>query len=504
MAANADTPDWRTLAGNLKVDGNAWIDGAHREIADNPTLQITNPATETVVADVTCTSAAEVDAAVAAARRAFDDGPWGSEGPGFRKQRLARFAELIVANAERLALCDCLDMGKPIASAQQEAHIAAAFVRYYSEAVDKVYALQAPPAGPGAMELQVRRPRGVVAAIIPWNFPVINAALKIAPALAAGNAVVLKPSELAPRSSLVLAELSAEAGLPPGVLNVLPGDGTTGDAIARHTGVDLITFTGSTATGRALMRAVGDSSLKPLLLECGGKSPELVLPDMAGQSLNDIAQAIVRDAFWNQGQVCVARSRLLIHASLFDDMLDGVLQAARAIEAGDPLDPDTRFGPLASGRQRATVEKYIAAGLEEGANMELDGRGFRSPGHYVGPTIFTSVGPDHRIAQDEIFGPVLSVFRYDSIDEAVILANNSDYGLAATVWTRDLPLAHSLAQRLRAGNVKIASSPMPVEGVGLSHSGEPCAQSGFGIEGGIKGLESYTRLQSIDFAMGRD
>lgn len=502
MADTVDTPDWQKLAETLHVKAEAWIDGAPHASASARSFDVVNPATEAVTATLPCGDEADVNAAVDAARRAFDAGRWGASGPGLRKQSLMRFADAIVRNAPRLALCDCLDMGKPISSAEQEAHIAAAFVRYYAEAVDKIHTTQAPPAGPGAMELQVRRPRGVVAAIIPWNFPVINAALKIAPILAAGNTVIVKPSELAPRSSLVLAELAAEAELPPGVLNVLPGDGSTGDKLARHAGIDMIAFTGSTRTGKALMRAAGESSLKPLLLECGGKSPEIILPDMADADLDQIAQAIVRDAFWNQGQVCVARSRLLIHDSLHDEVLANLLSAAAAIQAGDPLDPATAFGPLASSRQQAMVEEYIDSGISEGAEPMLDGRGIRSPGHYVGPTVFAKVSAQHRIAREEIFGPVLSVFRYRDIDEAVALANDSQYGLAATVWTRDLALAHQLAGRIRAGNVKIATSPALVEGVGLSHSGEPYGQSGFGVEGGTKGLESYMRLQAIEFAMG--
>jgi gamma-glutamyl-gamma-aminobutyraldehyde dehydrogenase len=399
-------------------------------------------------------------------------------------------------------MADCLDMGKPISAARFEAGIAAAFVRYYAEALDKTVAGQSPPAGPGTLELQLRVPRGVVATITPWNYPVINAALKIAPILAAGNTAVLKPSELSPRSALRLAALASEAGVPDGVLNVIPGTGRTGDALARHSDVDMIAFTGSTQTGKALLRATGESTMKPLLLECGGKSPEIVLSDMGDADLSGLAQAIVGGAFANQGQLCVARSRLLLHDSLHDRLLEEIVAAATQLLPADPMDVETTFGPLASAAQRDKVLGYIDRGIEEGAEIILDGRNTRTPGFFVAPTVFANVTGTMRIARDEIFGPVLSVFRFTDIDEAIDMANSSDYGLAATLWTRDLALGHQLSRRIRAGNVKVAASVARLEGAGLSHSGEPYGQSGFGVEGGMNGLETFTRLQSIEFAYG--
>jgi gamma-glutamyl-gamma-aminobutyraldehyde dehydrogenase len=495
--------DWASIADGLSWESRPYIDGAFRDPASTETFQGTNPADESPGIRFCDGNAEDVSRAVRGARQAFDAGPWGQQGPQFRKRVLHQFADLIDNHAESLALGDCLDMGKPIAAAIQEVGIAAAFIRYYAEALDKVYIGQAPPAGPGSLELQIRRPRGVVAAIIPWNFPVINATLKLGPILAAGNTVVVKPSELSPRSALKLAELATEAGLPDGVLNVVPGAGQTGDALTRHSGVDMIAFTGSTGTGKALLRAVGDSTIKPLLLECGGKSPELVLPDMANADLAGIAAAVVRGAFWNQGQVCVARSRLLLHESIYEPLLEQVLAAAGAIQPGDPLQAGTMFGPLASARQRDVVESYIQQGIDAGAELLLDGRGVRSPGYYVAPTVFGDVSPDSTIAQEEIFGPVLSVFRFRDVADAIALANSTDYGLAATLWTRDIGLAHQLSQSIRAGMVRVASSPLPTEGAGLSHAAEAYGQSGFGVEGGIKGLETYTRLQSVEFSFGQ-
>jgi gamma-glutamyl-gamma-aminobutyraldehyde dehydrogenase len=354
------------------------------------------------------------------------------------------------------------------------------------------------------MEIQLWRPRGVVGAITPWNFPLINACLKLGPALAAGNTVVLKPSELSPRSTLLLAKIASEAGIPNGVINVVPGNGSTGQALVAHPDVDLLTFTGSTRTGKAILQAIGGSSIKPVLLECGGKSPEIVFPDVAELGIEAIAAQIVRGAFWNQGQVCVARSRLLVHESIYREMLDALVAAASTLHPGDPLETSTMFGPLASYRQQSIVEDYIQSGVAAGATLLLDGRQPEGgeQGCYVGPTIFADVPATARVAREEIFGPVLCVMPFASEEEALDLANDTDYGLAATIWTRDIVRANRMASRVKAGKVRVVASLAPVEGAGFSHSAEPCGQSGYGVEGGTSGLRSYMRRQSIEFSMG--
>jgi len=497
------SPDWQTLSVDVNLATDSFINGEPYSSGSNALLEHVDPVSKKNDYSFHNSGAKEVEVAVSAARDCYEN-HWSNTGPAARKKMLGELANLIDANADSIGIADCLDMGKPISAANQEAHIAAGFIRYYAEMIDKVYSGHSVPTGQGALELQVMRPRGVVGAITPWNFPVINVALKIGPALAAGNTVVIKPSELSSRSAILVAKLAIEAGLPAGAVNVITGDGVTGDLLARHTEVDMLTFTGSTATGKLLLSAIGQSSIKPILLECGGKSPEIIFPDAAEGNLDAIAQTVVRGAFWNQGQVCVARSRLLIHSSIYAELIEKIHAVASSMSVGNPLDVDCMFGPLASTRQQQVVEDFIESGIEDGANLILDGRNPAGgeEGCYVGPTIFTDVPANARIAQQEIFGPVLAIFTFDDDDQALALANDSEYGLAATIWTKDIVRANRLASQIKVGKVKIVATPAMVEGPMFSHSAEPCGQSGYGVEGGSDGLFSYMRKQSIEFAMG--
>ena len=500
---NDSKPDRHSAANQLQVSGNPFIGGEARDCPGSKVRTTIYPADGSEGFTFVDCGPDEVDAAVVAARTAWE-GVWRDIGPGTRKQLLLALADAVIANGEKLTLCDSLDIGKPVTAAAGEAFPAAGFLRYYAESIDKVFAGNVAPTGAGAMELQVWRPRGVVGAITPWNFPLINACFKLGPALAAGNTVVIKPSELSPRSTLLLAQLARDVGIPDGVINVIPGGGATGDALVRHPGVDMLTFTGSTATGKAVLRSVSDSTIKPVLLECGGKSPEILFEDMASLGLPGVASQVARGALWNQGQVCVARSRILVQQGIYEPFLEALVAAAATMVPGDPALPTTMFGPLASARQCSQVEDYIQSGVEDGARLLLDGRNPAGceGGSFVGPTIFADVPSSARIAKEEIFGPVLCVMPFADEDEAMTLANSTDYGLAATIWTRDLVRANRMAGHLQAGKVRIVASLVEVEGAGFCHSAEPCGQSGYGVEGGPNGLRSYMRQQSIEFCMG--
>ncbi|MDA0819620.1 MAG: aldehyde dehydrogenase family protein [Proteobacteria bacterium] len=483
------------------IDLRSFINGERIDAASDRGVEQFDPATGRSRGTFAAAGMEAVEAAVSAARGALE-GPWGGLPPVARAAMLKALADLIEQNAGRLAVVDCADMGKPVSAGGFEAGVVAAgFTRYYGEAIDKWQRGAIPATDAGAFEMQVHRPRGVIGAIIPWNFPAINLMMKIAPMLAAGNSVVVKPSEISPGSASMIAELAMEAGLPPGALNIVQGDGQTGDALARHGGIDMLAFTGSTATGKALMRAVGESTLKPVLLECGGKSPEIVFADMAEQDLDAIAAMILGGAMQNQGQICVARSRLYIEAPLYEKLVDKIVAQAGAMKAGDPTSPETRFGPLASARQREVVEGFIDGAEKDGGELLLDGRGAcrESGGYFVEPTIVAQPDSAAHIMQNEIFGPVLTVARFDGEEEAARLANSTQYGLAATVWTRDLGRAHRMANAVHAGMTKIMTAPVERMGAGFAHTAEAAKQSGFGIEGGLGALESYSRLQAVEF-----
>lgn len=497
--------DWTQRAAALAFEGHAFIEGGFVPAIGGTTLLTYNPADGERALSFAAATAGTVATAVASSRQAFDDGRWARMSPGGRRRILLRFAELIEANGESLALADSLDVGKPISGALFESHIAAGFIRYYAEVLDKHYTGATVPTCSASLETQVRRPRGVVVAITPWNFPLVNTCLKIAPALAAGNSVIVKPSSISPRSAEQLAQLAIQAGLPAGVLNVVQGNGKSGDLLVRHADVDMVTFTGSTPTGRALMAAIGDSTLKPLLLECGGKNREFVLNDMSSSDLDGMAMQIVGGAFANSGQLCVARSALYVQDHVYDALLERIVAVAGAMRAGHPLDPQTMYGPMASSRQRDIVHEYVAIGIAEGANLLLDGRqpaGVPAAGYYVQPTIFSDLRADSRLNAEEIFGPVLTINRFKRVEDVLTIANSGDFGLAATLWTRDIKHANDIASRMKVGKIKVAASPVVTEGSMFNQAAEPARQSGFGIEGGLKGMESYMRQQVVEYSFG--
>ena len=433
-----------------------------------------------------------------AGRQAFEDGRWRALPPEHKKRILHRLADLLETHAEELALLESLDTGKPIRDALTvDIALSIRTTRWYAEALDKVYG-EVGASPDNRLSYAIYEPLGVVGAIVPWNFPLHMALWKVAPALAAGNSVVLKPAEQSPMTALRLGALALEAGLPPGVLNVVPGLGeTAGQALARHMDVDMIAFTGSGAVGRQLMICAGQSNLKRVSLELGGKSPQIVFADCP--DFEAAAQAAFWGVFYNQGEVCTAASRLLVQASVKDRLMDRVLEIAQAVHAGDPLDPATNFGALISEKQMHTVLRYIDVARQEGGRAVLGGGRVRadSGGYYVDPTVFDAVANSATLAREEVFGPVLAVLGFDDADEALRIANDTEYGLAAGLWTSDISLAHKAARKLRAGLVWVngwdaCDITMPFGGF---------KQSGFGRDRGLHAMHKYADLKAISITL---
>lgn len=490
---------WHERAAALSIDGRAVIGGARVWAAGGQRFENRSPIDGHRLGEVARCDGADVDAAVAAARAAFDDRRWAGQAPAARKRTLIRFADLIVQHTEELALLETLDMGKPIKYSQSvDVASAANCIRWYGEAIDKIYDQIAPTAD-NSLALITREPVGVVAAIVPWNYPMIMAAWKIAPALAAGNSVVLKPSEKSPLTALRLADLALEAGLPPGVFNVVPGYGhEAGAALALHMDVDCIGFTGSTRTGKQIVQMAGQSNLKRAWTELGGKSANIVCADCP--DLDAAVGSAIGAMFFNQGESCNAPSRLFVEASIKDVFLEKALAMMPRFAPGDPLDENTVMGAIVDAIQMNTVMGYIEQGRQGGARLLAGGDAARldTGGFYIAPTLFDQVDSSMSIAREEIFGPVLSVLSFTDIDEAVRQANGTPYGLQAAVWTADISKAIQTARALRAGTVHVNQ----YDGDDITVPFGGYRQSGNGRDKSLHAFDKYTELKTTWIQVG--
>ncbi|GAA2084699.1 aldehyde dehydrogenase [Actinomadura alba] len=490
---------WRDRAARVTPRNELFIDGAFVPAADGATFATVGPRDGRELARISAAGDTDVDRAVRAARTAFEDRRWADASPRHRKKVLLRFSALIREHLEELALLETLDVGKPIGeSLRVDVPGAANCVQWYAEAVDKIYD-EIAPTGADALAMITREPLGVVGAVVPWNYPLMITSWKIAPALAMGNSVVLKPAEQSSLSALVLAELAVEAGIPDGVFNVVPGLGpVAGAALGRHQEVDKIAFTGSTGTGRRFLEYSAQSNGKQVALELGGKSPQVVLADT--EDLDAAASAIAWGIFYNAGQTCNAGSRLLADARVMDDLLAGVVKVAEDIRVGDPLDPDTQMGAIVDQAQLDRVLGYLALGRDEGGQVVTGGDRVRaeSGGYFVAPTVLHGVDNDARVAQEEIFGPVLTTTTFTSEDEAVRLANRTRYGLAASVWTARLGTAHRVARALRAGTVWV--NTFDASDVITPFGG--FKDSGSGRDKSLHALDAYSALKTTWINVG--
>ena len=483
---------WQTLAANLKIEGRAFIDGEYADAAGGKQFDCVSPIDGRVLAAVTECDAPDIDRAVAAARRSFEAGVWAGLNPRQRKKILLRWAAAIREHKDELALLETLDAGKPIGDTTSVDVPGAAYcIEWFAEACDKIGG-EVVPSDQHLVGLVTREPIGVVAAVVPWNFPLLMAAWKFAPALATGNSVVLKPSEKSPLTAIRVAQLAFDAGIPAGVFNVLPGMGVTGSLLGLHMDVDCLAFTGSTAVGKLIMQYAGQSNLKRVWLELGGKSPNIVMPDCP--DLDRAAKAAASAIFYNMGEMCTAGSRLLLHRDIKEKFLDKLIAAAAAYQPGNPLDPEVTMGAIVDETQLQRVLSYIEAGRAEGLLLTGGQRLLtESGGFYVEPTVFEVKDNHAKIAREEIFGPVLSVITFDTLDEAIRIANQSEYGLAAAIWTSNLTTAHDTARRLRAGTVWVNCYD---EGGDMNFPFGGFKQSGNGRDKSLHALEKYTELKS--------
>ena len=466
-----------------------YIDGAFADAADGATIDAVSPRDGAVLAKVAAAGQRDVDRAVAAARRVFDAGTWSAVAPRQRKNVLLKLAGLIRSNAEELAQLETLDVGKPIGDSRNaDVPTCAAVIQWYAEAVDKTYD-EIAPTGPGTLAQITRAPLGVVAAVVPWNYPLILTAWKIGPALAIGNSVIVKPAEQSSLSALLLAELATEAGLPDGVLNVLPGEGpVTGKALGLHPDVDKIAFTGSGEVGRMFLGYSAQSNGKQVQTELGGKSAQVVL-DSVGD-LDAAAESVAWGIFYNTGQTCNAGSRLIVTPGVRDELLAKVVDVTRGFRVGDPLDPQTQMGPLVDLTQAGRVGGYLDLARTEGGEFLVGGA--VPDGCYVQPTVLSGLPNSSRVAQEEIFGPVLTVIDAKDEADAIAKANDTKYGLAASVWTSDLATAHRAAGQLRAGVVWV--NTFDAGDVMTPFGG--FKDSGYGRDRSLHALDAYSALKT--------
>lgn len=479
------------IAAKLNVRTQAFIGGEFRDALSGETFVTTNPATDELLANIAACNAEDVDVAVAAARQAFDDGRWRLLSPGARKSILLRFAQLLEDNAHELAVLESLDSGKPIQECQNvDLPETVNTLRWHAELIDKIYDSTA-PVGSAAMAMVVREPVGVVGLVLPWNFPLLMLAWKISPSLAAGCSIVVKPAEETTLTALRVAELAYEAGVPAGVFNVVTGGGReVGEPIGRHNDVAMVSFTGSTETGRLFLKYAAESNLKQVVLECGGKNPAVVMNDV--EDIDQVAQFIVNGAFWNMGENCSASSRLIVHAEVRDALLERIGVHIQSWKMGDPLDPENRLGAMVSKAHFEKVRSYLDQAHSDKLDIVYGGQTEKNI--FVQPTVVNDVDRQSRLFREEIFGPVLSVTTFTDIDEAIDLANDTVYGLAASAYTGSLRNALRLSREIRAGIVTVNC-------FGEGDASTPFGgykESGFGgRDKSIWAHDQYTELKTI-------